>query len=419
MTQEEGWRELYRHSLTVPDSRDDRGKRHKLSELLFLAVVALLAGAQDAEDIAAFGWDNLEWFRRLLVLEHGVPSHDRFLEVLALVKAEEIERLVRAWTVALRAPEALTVEGKQVAFDGQALRGSIDRAAKKTAVDMVSAYLTGAGVVLGSERVDDKSNEIKAIPNLIRSLNLQGATVTIDAIGCQREIAADLREAGAHYMLQVKKNQPTLLANCEATAAELARRAKPGVASMARERHREVDKGHGRLETRVCILTRDLGHIERPADWTDLSALAIILREREDLISGEKSQETSYFILSDAQATAARVAELARNHWAIENTLHWTLDVNFGSDAHQVRNRTAAENFARLRRFCAGMIKQSTGWGMSGKRLRKSIGWNPDKVLAVLAGEVISKPRTRRPNRKDVGRFGQGVTNPTVGATKP
>jgi len=393
----------------VPDPRDDRGKRHKLSELLFVAVTSLLAGAQDAEDISAFGWDNLDWFRQFLVLEHGIPSHDRFLDVLALVQPAEIEKLVRAWTAALRAPSALTVEGMQVAFDGQALRGSIDRATKATAVDMVSAYLTGAGVVLGSERVDDKSNEIKAIPNLVRSLNLSGATVTIDAIGCQREIAAELRRAGAHYVLQVKGNQPTLLANCEATAEELVRRAKPGVPAMVRERHREIDKGHGRLETRVCILTRDLSCIERPEDWVDLAAVAIVMREREDLISGKKSQETNYFIVSDAAATAAQVAEIVRNHWGIENGLHWTLDVTFGSDAHKVRNRTAAENFARLRRFCAGMVKQSTGWGMSGKRVRKSMGWNPDKILAVLAGEVISKPRTRRPNRKDVGKYGMGV----------
>lgn len=374
-----------------------------------MAVVGLMAGAQNAEDIVYVAKTHLEWFRKLLVLEHGVPSHDTFLDVLALVKAEEIERLVRAWTAALREPGALTVNGEQVAFDGQALRGSMDRAKGKTAVQMVSAHLTGADVVLGSERVDDKSNEIKAIPNLIRSLNLVGATVTIDAMGCQREIAADLREADAHYVLQVKENQPTLLANVQATAALLARRRKPGEPAIEMQRHREVDKGHGRLEIRTCVLTHDLSMIERRADWADLAGVAVMLREREDLISGKKSRELSYFILSNAAASAEQVAGIIRNHWSIENKLHWSLDVVWGSDAHQVRDRTAAENFARLRRFCDGMIKQSVGWGLSGRRLRMGIGWNPDNALRVLAGEVIAMERKRRPNRNDVGRFGQGV----------
>jgi predicted transposase YbfD/YdcC len=409
MTQDEGWRELHRHSLRVDDPRSDHGKRHKLSEVLFLTVVGLLAGAQNAEDLAYVGHAHLEWFRRFLVLEHGVPSRDTFLAVLALVKADEIECLVRTWTTALREPGALTTEGNHVAFDGQALRGSADRDKGTTAVQMVSAYLTAMGVTLGTERVDDKSNEIKAIPNLIRSLNLRGATVTIDAMGCQRDIAAELRAAGAHYVLQVKENQPTLLANAKTSGAELARRRKPGEAPAQMDRHREVDKGHGRLETRTCIITHDISAIERAADWADLAGIAIMLREREDVISGKKSREISYFILSDAAASAAQVATIIRNHWAIENKLHWSMDVVWGSDAHCVRDRTAAENFARMRRFCDGLIKQSTGWGMSGRRVRLGIGWNPDNALRVLAGEVIARARTRRLNRKDVGRFGQGV----------
>lgn len=409
MTQDDAWRELHSHSLKVPDPRSDHGKRHKLSEALFLAVVGLMAGAQNAEDLAYVGRTHEDWFRRFLILEHGIPSHDTFLAVLALIKPDAVEVLVRAWTAALREPGALTVAGEHVAFDGQALRGSLDRAAGKTAVQMVSAYLTGAGVTLGTQRVDAKSNEIVAIPDLIASLNLRGATVTIDAIGCQRAIAADLREAGAHYVLQVKENQPTLLKNCEATAAALAQHTKPGQAPMDRQRHHDVDKGHGRIETRVCILTHDLSHIERPKDWQDLAGVAVVVRERQDVISGKTSRETSYFIVSDLTATAEQVATMIRNHWAIENKLHWSMDVVWGSDAHQVRNRTAAENFARLRRFCDGLIKASTGWGMSGRRVRMGIGWNPDNALRVLAGEVIERPRTRRPNRKDVGPYGMGV----------
>jgi len=409
MTQDEGWRELYRHSLRVEDPRSDHGKRHKLSEVLFLTVVGLMAGAQNAEDLAYVGTMHLEWFRRFLLLEHGIPSHDTFLDVLALVKPEAVEALTRAWTAALRLPGVMTSEGGHVAFDGQALRGSLDRAKGSLAVQLVSAYLTGAGVTLGSKAVDRKSNEIIAIPDLIKSLDLRGATVTIDAIGCQREIAREIRAAEANYVLQVKENQPTLLANCKATAAALARRCRPDEAPVLRERHTEVDKGHGRLETRTCILTGDLSAVERPGDWQDLAKIAIMLREREDLISGRKSRETSYFIVSNAAASAAQVAEIIRNHWAIENKLHHTMDVTWGSDAHCVRDRNAAENFARLRRFCDGLTKRSTGWGMSGRRVRMGIGWDPNNALRVLAGEVLEKARTRRPNRKDVGRFGMGV----------
>jgi len=412
VTQDDGYRELYRLSQTVPDSRSDQGKRHQLGEVLFLAVVGLLCGAQNAEEIAEVGKAHLSWFRQFLKLKHGVPSHDTFLEVLRLVKPEAIETLVRAWTSALRAPGALSVEGGHIAIDGQSLRGSIDRAAGKTAVHMVSAYLTGLGVTLGSLRVDDKSNEITAIPDLVRSLNIAGSTVTIDALGCQRAIASDLRAAGAHYVLQVKENQPKLLADVKAAMADLVRRVRPGQPPVQVQRHRDVDKGHGRVETRVCALSHDLSGIERRADWQDLAGIVAMAREREDLISGKKSQEMSYFIVSNASASAEELAAIIRNHWSIENGLHWSLDVVWGSDNHKVRDRTTAENLARLRRFCAGLIKQSTGWGMSGRRVRLACGWDPENVLRVLGGEVIARTPKRRPNRKVVGRYGEGIKTP-------
>lgn len=405
MTVDDGWRELYKGSEGVPDVRGDQGKLHSLADLLFLTVVGLLAGAQNAEDLAYIGLQHEQWFRRFLPLKHGIPAHDTFLTVLALVKPEVIEDLVRHWTHALREPGALTVAGAHVAVDGQALRGSAGRAAGTTAVQMVSAYLTRERVVLGSKAVDRKSNEIVAIPDLIDALDLRGATVTMDAMGCQTAIAAKIRGAGAHYVLQVKENQPTLLANLKATAAELARRRRPAEAPAQFDRFREVDKAHGRIETRTCILTRDLAHIERAAHWQDLSAVAIVGRDRHDVVTGKTSEEFSYFIVSDPAADARKVAAIVRDHWAVENDLHYDLDVTWGSDAHQVRDRTAAENFARMRRFCAGLVKASTGWGMSGRRVRMGIGFDLDNALRVLAGEVLERPRGRRlldPKRRKV-----------------
>lgn len=403
MTQADAYRELLSISSRATDWRDDRGKRFLLREVIFVAIVAVIAGAQDCEDIAEFGKGNIKWFRQFLSLPHGLPAHDLYLDVFAMVKPEQFEELVRAWTSMLCAPGALTVEGRQVAYDGQSLRGSVDRAEGLSRVHLVSAYLVESGVTLGTLKVDDKSNEITAIPDLIRSLKLGGATISTDAMGCQREIAACAREAGAHYLLQVKENQPKLLEDIRQAAAEIARRRKPGEQSAVVTRHRDVDKGHGRIETRVCILSHDLSGIEKRGEWQDLAGIAVMLREREDVISKKKSQETSYYILSNRAASAADIAGMIRNHWAIENNLHWSMDVVWGSDAHQVRDRNAAENLGRVRRFCAGLVKQVTGWGMSGKRVRKRCGWNPDQVLQVLSGQVIERERGRRPNRPKTG----------------
>ena len=396
MSDLDGYRELYRLSAQIPDWRSDLGKQHRLTDVIFIMVAALIAGAQNCVDIHEFAHDGRDWFRQFLTLKHGIPHHDMYLRTLAAVPPAQFEALVQAWAVALRAPGALAVEGRQVAFDGQSLRASLDRAGGQTPVHMVSAYLIDAGFTLGCKRVDEKTNEITAIPDLMRSLNLRGATVTIDAIGCQREIAATAREAGAHYQLQVKENQPTLLKNVKDSMAEATRRRRAGEAPAAKlERHKDVDKGHGRIETRVCVLSRDLSMIEKRDDWRDLSGIASVLRERTDAISGKTSQEISYYIVSDPKATARDVERLARGHWGIENGLHWSMDVVWGSDAHAIRDRNAAENMARLRRFCAGMVKQSTGWGYSQRRVRLSCGWSPNNILRVLRGDVLAHERTK------------------------
>ena len=403
MTQQDAYWELYKLSCGPVDERGDRGKRHQLGEILFLMVVATIAGSQDCTDIWRFGVRNLIWFRQFLNLKHGVPSHDTLLEVLGLLKPEVFEALVRDWTRVMRAPGALTAEGMHLAVDGQALRGSADRALGKSAVHMISAYLTEAGFTLGTLRVDDKSNEIKAIPDLLQSLNIKGATVTIDAMGCQRAIASTIRAEGADYVLQVKENQPTLLRDIELAAAELTRRRRPGEPPAASQRHRDVDKGHGRIETRVCILSHDLSLIQNRADWQDLAGFALMLRERTDVISGKTSRETSYFIFSNATASVSEMTKIIRDHWAIENKLHWSLDVVWGSDKHRIRNRVAAENMARLRRFCDGMVKAAVGWGETARGVRQFCQMDPDNALRVLAGQTIVRERRRVPNRPKTG----------------
>jgi predicted transposase YbfD/YdcC len=206
--------------------------------------------------------NNEAWFRRFVILPGGIPAHDMVLRALALVDPDEFEAVIRAWVQSLSDLGVFTTEGGHVAIDGKALRGSLNKASGFSAVHMVGAYLIDAGLTLGTIKVDDKSNEITMIPDLIRALNFKGATVTIDAMGCQTAIAARIIDAGANYVLQVKDNQPTVQKNIDETFKELLRRRKPGEAKAEIDRYREVDKVHGHIEQRTCIVCRDLSGIE-------------------------------------------------------------------------------------------------------------------------------------------------------------
>lgn len=392
----DGYERLFKLFSGVNDPRGRNGRVHILAEVLFCSFVAILAGANDAEAIVDFVRRNEEWFRRFVVLPGGVFAHDMVLRAFALVDPDEFEAVIRAWVESLRERGVVTTEGGQVAIDGKALRGSVSKASKLRAVHMVGAYLIDAGLTLGTIKVDDKSNEITAIPDLIRALNLRGATVTIDAMGCQTAIAAEIIDAGANYVLQVKGNQPILQDNIAQTFKELMRRRKPGEPKVALDRYRDVDKGHGRVEQRSCVLSRDLSGIENAQAWAGLTGVALVAREVENLTTKKVTKELAYFLLSDAAATARDVAKPVRNHWAIESTLHWSLDVTFGEDAHRVIHRKGAANMARMRRLAHGMIKNSTGYGMSMARVRLVCGWDPDNLLTVLTGGVIARPRLRR-----------------------
>ena len=397
-----GYQRLYELFSTITDKRGRQGRDHILAEVLFATFVSVLAGCDNAEAVCAFLEVNELWFRQFIILPGGIPAHDMVLRALALVDPDELELIIRTWVDALRVPGVLTTEGGHVAFDGKSLRGSLDKSSGLKAVHMVGAYLSDAGLTLGTIKVDDKSNEINAIPNLIRALNLKGATITIDAMGCQTEIANAIIEAGANYVLQVKGNQLTLEKNIADTFTAALQRSRVGEPKVTLDRFKDTDKGHGRIEQRSCYLSRDISQIERAKAWKGLSGVVMMARQRETLSTGKISKEIAYFTISDPTATAQDIARVIRKHWAIENTLHWTLDVTFGEDAHRIVNRRGAENLARLRRFGHGMIKNATGYGQSMTRIRQRCGWNPNNLLTVMTGGVISRERKRRvldPNR--------------------
>ena len=409
MDEQAAWRQLLTFSEDVPDPRDPRGQLYSLPELLLVIMSGLLAGSQNAEDIAFFGQVHEQWLCSLSPYKHGMPHHDAILRILGRLKPDAVENLVRRWIAALLETHGESVDGGHVAIDGKAMRGSARKAPGKSGVHMVGAMLTGCGFVLGNERVDVKSNEIKAIPLLLRSLNLSGATVTIDAMGCQRAIAEEIRAADAHYVLQVKDNQPGLKAEIEAIAAEVAGRRTGEVEPDFVDRFRSVTKGHGRVETRICYVVRDLSSMTRRDLWKDLDGVVVLLRETYNVSRETTTQEMSYFIMSDPAATAKSIGEQIRSHWQIENALHWSLDVVWGEDGHQLRQATAAENLSRLRRLALSIIKQATGERMSGSRVRQMCMGKPSSIVGILAGEKIHRTRGRkRSKRSIVGRFGQG-----------
>ena len=330
----------------IPDPREARGKRHALVDVLFIALVAMVAGADGADGMEDFGDAHEDWFRQFLPLEHGIPSQDTFLRVFATLEPDALGTIFREWVAG--GWRKTHGEG-HVALDGKTIRRSFDTASGGKAIHMVSAWLSEDGLVLGQVAVKEKSNEIKAIPELLRLLDVRGTTVTIDAMGCQRAIAEQIVDSDADYILAVKDNQPTLRGNIVSCFADADRDSRPmddpapevDVAS-------ETDAGHGRVEERLCRLIRDLAWVEQRDNWKGLSAIAEVVAIRTDKSSGKTSAELRYYIVSSATAGAADVLHAVRSHWGIENRLHWVLDVTFAEDFSRIRAGHAAKNLAVL-----------------------------------------------------------------------
>lgn len=371
----------------VPDPRSGRGKRHLLSDVLFIALVAMVGGANDAEAMETFGEANEEWLRQFIDLPHGIPSQDTFLRCFAVLRPEDVQELFIQWVGAVRAS---AVEG-HLAIDGKTLRRSFDSASGSRAIHMVSAWLSNQGLVLGQVRVDEKANEITAIPDLLRLLDVRGLTVTIDAMGCQRTIAQSIVDKGANYVLSVKGNHPTLHSHLEMFFDDALRTQRPfDDPKPAVDVDQQVDSDHGRIETRTCWFSQDLSYIDQKADWAGLTGVAMIRRQREDKRTGKKTDEVSYYIVAHPSATAAKVARWVRSHWGIENKLHWTLDMNFDEDQSRVRAGHAAQTFATLRHLVMNLFRDvKSQKKRSLAKHRQLCGWSRDYLIAVLAGREV------------------------------
>jgi predicted transposase YbfD/YdcC len=373
---------LLAHFQDMDDPRRDLSKRHKLLDIIGLTVCAVIAGADDFVQVEAFGKAKLDWLRRFLDLPNGVPSHDTLGRVFALIDPERFAGCFSAWVAAFTERLGLG----HVAIDGKALRGSRGDGNSNRAIHTVSAWASEARLTLGIAEVDHKSNEITAIPVLLEMLELQGALVTIDAMGCQKEVAQKIRERQADYVLAVKENQPRLFEDIETLFSRHVEADMQGPQCSVAQIE---ESGHGRQETRTVIVFRQVEEVRDLALWEDLASLVVVLRERK---AGERSScEVSYYI-SSLKATAEQLGAVIRGHWGIENGCHWVLDVAFREDHSRLRTDHGPANMACIRRMALAMLNKAKGAKGGIKTRRLTAAWNTDFMERVLQVDIPSHP---------------------------
>lgn len=362
----------------LEDPRTGRATRHELIDVVVIAICAVICGADSWVDVEMFGKSKKNWLSQLLALPNGIPSHDTFGRVFARLNPVQFERCFKEWVETVNE----VVEGQVVAIDGKTVRGSHDRTAGKSAIHMVSAWASANRLVLGQVKVEDRSNEITAVPELLDMLDVSGCTVTVDAMGCQKDIANKITNRRADYILALKRNQPQLYDDVAETFDHLRNSEFSDIDYRFCE---TVEKGHGRIEKRRCWAVSDPTYLDYANDrgeWTNLNTLAMVESERTE--NGQTASQTRYYI-SSLPNDARRLLSGVRTHWGIENSVHWVLDVAFGEDNSRVRVGNSAENFSILRRMALNMLKSETTLKVGVAAKRKRAGWDGEYLLKVLA----------------------------------
>jgi predicted transposase YbfD/YdcC len=370
------------HFAALPDPRVERGKQHRLLDILTIALCATICGADGFVGMVTFATAKERWLRGFLPLPGGIPSHDTFGRVFAALDPEAFQACFLAWVRAVVPGTA----GQVVPIDGKALRGARAGGSGQAALHMVSAWASASRLVLGQVAVGEKSNEIVAIPALLRLLDLDGATVTIDAMGCQAAIAAQLVAQGADYVLALKDNHPTLHEEVRVTFAQERREAFATMPPDAHDYHETVEKDHGRLEIRRHWTVYDpevLAHLDPAGAWAQLRAIGLVERERR--VGDRVTVECHHYLLS-APLPAAVFAAAVRSHWGIENQVHWILDVAFHEDASRARAGHAACNLAVVRHLALNLLRQDTTRKGSIAAKRFTAALDDTYLTVILAG---------------------------------
>ncbi len=363
----------------LKDPRINRTKKHQLMDIVIIAVCGVICGANTWVDIENFGKSKRAWLEKYLELPNGIPSHDTFGRVFARIDAEQFQTCFMKWLKAVMRK----TRGEVLAIDGKKLRRSHHKTIGKNAIHMVSAWATENRLVLAQSKVDEKSNEITAIPELLKVLELSGCIVTMDAMGCQTAFAKTIVKKGGDYVFALKGNQGTVLEDVIMLFEDAKSIAFQGV---EHDYHRTIGKDHGRIEIRKCWTISDpvyLNYIRHLSKWENLTTIVMIISQRR--CGDEISVETRYFI-SSLPNDAEQVLGAVRNHWGIENGLHWVLDIAFREDDSRVRTGNAPENFAVLRHIALNLLQRedTAKGGIQAKRLQAA--WNEDYLLKILAG---------------------------------
>lgn len=368
---------FFSHFAKIEEPRMQRTQLHKLGDILFIAICATLSGANAFTAMEEFGRSKIEWLKKFLELPNGIPSHDTFRNVFIAIKPAAFTECFMSWVKVLNIP----IKNKIVAIDGKTSRASGSKTKGKKALHTVSAWATEANLVLGQVVTEEKSNEITAIPKLLRMLELKGAIVTIDAMGCQKEIATEIRERGADYVLQVKGNQEHLEEDIIDAFAAMDEASPKVRAEQGIDVFESRDAKHGRKEYRRCEAMPVPKTLRNLGEWKDLTSICRVARNYDE--KGESKSEVRYFI-SSLSAGAKRLAEAVRGHWGVENGLHWVLDMAFDDDRNRTLAGEAPENLATLRRWVLSLLRQdkSRKGGIESKRMQ--MGWNEGYLEAIL-----------------------------------
>lgn len=363
---------LHKHFRNLSDPRTGNHKRHLLIDILILTVIAVICGAESWDSIEMFGKSKQDFLKRFLRLPNGIPSHDTINRVFSLLRPEKFEQVFSEWVDSLKSPE---IDKEVVAIDGKVIKGSKDTFHEHPAIHIVSAWAVSNQLVLGQHKVAGKSNEITAIPKLLEILDIEGCIITIDAMGTQKKIAETIIDEKADYILALKGNQGEVVEQ----AKKMFRIQEPDSISE------DVDKGHGRIETRKCEVIHNMTFFDEKDKWSSLRSVVRVTSTRQ--IRGKSTEEQRLYI-SSLDVTASQFNKYIRQHWGVENSLHWTLDMVFNEDYQRKRNGMAAQNFALAQKMALNLLKKESSTKISVKNKRLKAAWDNDFLLKILTSQM-------------------------------